>query len=275
MKKRFFAIFSVLIAAILLVALVPGCTPTEPDPEATIEVNATLCGEAWQGDLTYTLSATGEDDITGEFVAGGHTVAPGEWTVTPSLGGPVGAILLDTTPSATQTVAANGTIIFTVNFEQGQDAWIEFVTWTRNGDPISNDQPDALLSQLAPGAPEIPVFIFNDGTVLDTIWKQGVDGCPGLDVSINESMAIYGYYLYYPDPLPFLEGALHVANNLCAVEKVPAVEGARCEKLGDQVATYWSNPLEDDTFLEFGVEANNITANNVSLWDPSGSHYYA
>jgi hypothetical protein len=173
-------------------------------------------------------------------------------------------------------VAANGTIIFTVNFEQGQDAWVEFVTWTRNGDPLSNDDPDALLSFYVQGAPDIPIFIFNEGTVLDTIWKQGVDGCPGLDVSINESMAIYGYYLYAGEDPGFLQGALHVANDLCAVEKVPAAEGARCEKLGDQVATYWSNPLEDDTLLEFGVgPVGNITANNVSLWDPSGSHYYA
>ena len=95
MNKRFFAICSVLITAILLVALVPGCTPTEPtepEPEATIEVKATLCGEAWPGDLTYVLTATGEDNVEGEVVPGSHTVAPGEWTVAPSLGGPVGGI---------------------------------------------------------------------------------------------------------------------------------------------------------------------------------------
>jgi hypothetical protein len=46
----------------------------------------------------------------------GSTGDCGTWTIGYYSGGPVGAIFVDITPSATQTVAAGGTITFTMNF---------------------------------------------------------------------------------------------------------------------------------------------------------------
>jgi hypothetical protein len=119
----------------------PGCGCAGPSESAAIQINATLCGESWHGDLTYVLTCEGEDDIVGATAPGSHTVAPGEWTCEYDTGGPPGSTLLDIKPSVNQTVTAGGTITFTLEFEQGQDASIEFVGWTINGEPVPPQDP--------------------------------------------------------------------------------------------------------------------------------------
>lgn len=222
MKRKIFAICSVLIAAIVLVAAVPGCTPTEPGPEATIEVEAIdLCdGQPWEGLVTYTLSSDGEDDVTGYEVPGSQTVAPGTWTLNVTVGGPPNSFVHNITPSATQTVAEDGTKTFTVEFDRGLDAEVTFVTWTINGVPVE--------SSWAP----IPVNLINIGDVIGIEYQQRVRGCAGINVTVEESSPLWIYHMTdWGQDWP-LQGRLHVANNDCAVEKTPTyVEGARLEKL--------------------------------------------
>ena len=229
MKKRFFSICSVLIAAIILVAVVPGCTPTEPE-EATINVNATLCGEVYTGAMAYTLSATGEDDQNGTTAGGSHTVAPGEWTIEVSFG-PAGAYVLGIDPSDIETVAVDATLTFTVNFEAGQDAWVQFDTWLINGEPV-----DSFNFNFE--SPNIHVVITGVNATIGARWIQGVYGCEGVDVTVNETATfIIGVVnMNEPTPLPPLEAALHVANNVCAVEKTAELPAVDAVRNGDQVA---------------------------------------
>lgn len=222
MKKRFFSICSVLIAAILLVAVVPGCDGVTE--EATINVNATLCGEVYTGAMAYTLSATGEDDQNGTMAGGTHTVAPGEWTIEVTFG-PAGATVLGCDPSFTETVAADATLTFTVEFEAGQDAWVQFDTWLINGEPV--DSFNFNFEQ-----PNVHVVVTGVNATIGARWIQGVNGCEGVDVTVNETASfIMGVLnMLEPEPLPPLLCALHVANNLCAVEKTaepPAVDAVR------------------------------------------------
>lgn len=113
MRKVFIAICSVLLVLVVSLAiLVPSCAPTT----GTIEVKYTLCGFPWQGALNYTL--TGPSTISGNTVPATHAdAAPGTWTCNYVSGGPLGAFLVDITPSATQSLKAGERITFTLNLE--------------------------------------------------------------------------------------------------------------------------------------------------------------
>jgi hypothetical protein len=263
MKKRFFAILSIFAATVILVALVPGCDGTEPPvEEATILVEATLCGDDYDGAMAYTLSATGENPQNGTSVPASHTVAPGEWTLEVTFG-PAGAYILSIDPAASQTVAANGTITFTVNFEQGQDAWVEFKSWTVNGQEVPHyyqtGEPTIILAGWE------GMFL---GDVIDVHFIQGVSGCPGVPVSLNETAELMIYYLYpgEGEPLPPLECVLHVANDDCAVNKTALGEAPEPDKAG-QTATVYAEPVPACTELWPGVDIPPIWSNNDSA-DP-------
>jgi hypothetical protein len=220
MKRKFFAICSVLIAAILLVALVPGCDG-EPTEEATIEVEAIyLCdGQPWEGLVNYTLTSSANVTVSGSSVPDSQTVAPGTWTLNISAGGPPNSFVHNITPLAIQTVAVDGTITFTVEFDRGLDAEISFVTWTINGEPAEGNW-----------APLGPFHYVSAGDVIDIEYQQRVRGCDGVNVTVQESSYLYIYHMSDWQTFPLM-GRLHVANNACAVEKVPTyAEGARVEK---------------------------------------------
>ena len=115
MRKRFVNVYSGLVVAIVLLAvLVPSCTPTE---RCTIEVKATLDGAAWTGSVQYTLTGPGTAPTGTTSVPKTFTVDAGSWTCAYVSGGPLGAYLESITPSATQSVSAGGKITFTLNFK--------------------------------------------------------------------------------------------------------------------------------------------------------------
>jgi len=244
MKRRFFAICSILIAAILLGAAVPGCAPAG---EGTIEVKAIdLCGpEAWEGLVTYTLSCEGQADVTGSSVPGSHTVAAGTWNITFDAGGPPNAYVDSITPSASQTVADGGTKTFTFNFNRGLDAEISFATWTINGVPAEGSW-----------APLGPFHNITMGDVIGMEFQQRVRGCPGQDVTVNETVNLLVYHMSDWQTFP-LQGRLHVADQDCAVNKTPTYQQeARTEKLLQQVTVYgsgtaWAYPLPGCTSFNF------------------------
>ena len=203
MRRKIISIWSVLLILVVSIAvLVPGCDgePT-PQPSATIEVKATLCDSPWEGAITYTLSAEGEDDVNGTSVPGSHNVTPGTWTCKCTTS-PSGAYVRNI-DFPTQTVADGGNITFTLNFEKNQDASIEFLTWTINGQNVT------------PNTSQTPYDVFW-GDVIDVHYAQHVDGCEGREVAVNETSDL-SIHLTYQLGL----ASVYVANNWCAVVKEP------------------------------------------------------
>jgi len=232
MRKGFFAIcLASAIAVALIAVFVPSCIPTE---KGTIEVKATLCSDPWpaagDGAVNYTLTlAGGTSPINGTEVPKTYTVDVGTWTCAYVDGGPAGAFRVDITPSATQTVSDGDTLTFTLNFELYQDGWIEFLTWTINGDPI--------------GEPDKPVE--HQVTLCETIdvhFKQGVDGCEGKVAAVNETSRLWIHYDGY-EVEPGIPGDppsvvwLNVVNDECAVNKTAEGDIAKPDK-GEQVLEF-------------------------------------
>lgn len=143
MRKRFLAICSVLIAAIVLVAMVPGCDGGATT--GTIDVDATLDGSPWSGAVEYTLTGPGAAAptiINGSSVPNSHTAEAGDWTCAYLSGGPPDTNFVDITPSASRSLSAGGTIGFTLNFETPPplDASVTFVSWTIDGQQVPPGQ---------------------------------------------------------------------------------------------------------------------------------------
>jgi len=227
MRNRLYAIWSILLVLIVSIAVVvPGCDGGACTGD--IEVKATLCDAPWTGAVQYKLTgpgATAPTIINGNSVNATHSgVDCGNWTCEHVSGGPPGAYLVDITPDPTQEVTSGDTITFTLNFEEEQDAWIDSVgeTWTINGIPIE----------------EYGEAYYEDGywyawvtwcDVIDVHYQQGVDGCEGRQVTLNETDELEIHY-YWP-----VEGAsvmVEVYNDWCAVNKTVEPEGPEGEKLG-------------------------------------------
>jgi len=178
-KRKIFSVSSVLLILIISIAiLVPGCDGG--GGEGTIDVNATLDGDAWPGAVDYTLTPDSGSPITGTSVPGSHTAAVSNWTCSYDSGGPPGADLLDITPSATQELSDGGTITFTLEFvtPQALDAFINFVTWTINGTPIG-PSPNPLGVWVGPDA------------IIDAQYEEGVVGNPNQtcqNVKVKETL---------------------------------------------------------------------------------------
>ena len=92
-----------------------SCT-TNTTPAGSIFVKATLDGAPWTGPVSFTIA--GPQTVTGTLVplASTATFAIGTYALSYITGGPSGATLLSTTPSATQTLTAGGGITYTFNF---------------------------------------------------------------------------------------------------------------------------------------------------------------
>jgi len=106
----------------------------------SIIVNATLDGSPWQtavgsGAISYTISGPryhGGSSIPGDF----SSQPTGTYTISYNSGGPSGATFAGTSPSSSQMLGPNGTIIFTLNF-RGQPKGAVSVHATLNGEPWS------------------------------------------------------------------------------------------------------------------------------------------
>jgi hypothetical protein len=201
MKKSLISVYSVLVIAIvLLAALVPGCGGGVTT--GTIYVKATLCGSPWQGAVSYTLTPTSGTPISGTAVDATHTgAAAGTWACAYVSGGPAGAFLNSIKPSASQTLAANGTITFILDFELNQDAAIEFSAWSENGDILQGPVSEITAE---------PCFM------IDSHFKQWVNGCEGYNVTMNETSWLKITQIVGPPGV-----VVYVVNDPCAVNKTP------------------------------------------------------
>jgi len=108
----------------------------------SIIVNATLDGVPWQtaigsGPISYTVS--GPRYHSGTSIPGDFSSQPtGTYSVSYNSGGPTGATFVGVSPSSSQTLGANGTIVFTLNFH-GQAKGAVSVHATLNGEPWSGE----------------------------------------------------------------------------------------------------------------------------------------
>ncbi len=106
----------------------------------TIVVHATLDGTPWQtapgsGPISYSIQ--GPSSNTGSTIPNSYTNQPaGSYIITYETGGPIGATFAGASPSTVQTLTANGTIIFTLNF-QTQSRGTVYINATLNGEPWS------------------------------------------------------------------------------------------------------------------------------------------
>lgn len=210
MRKRFLAIC--LISAVLIAVLIPSCESAEE--RGTIIVKATLCGAPWEGAVNYTLTGPGGSPIMGEclpnleeFGRCQDVECPGEWTCDSFSN--YWATFVDIAPHRTQAVACGDTVVFTLNFEKNQDASIEFLTWTINGEPV------------APNTIEEPYEVYL-GDVINVNYKPHVDGCEGEVVTVNETSELLIHWVNSDGEVD--EPSVHVANNWCAVVKEPEPE---------------------------------------------------
>lgn len=179
MRKRLFSICSVLIAAIVLVAMVPGCDGGATT--GTIDVDATLDGSPWSGAVEYTLTGPGAvapTIINGSSVPNSHTGEAGDWTCSYDSGGPDGATLVGIATSETQSLAGGGTITFTFNFEIPEpDASITFVSWSIDG------------QQVDPGQ-----YTVYPPTTIDTEYDVFVAGNSSEWVTVNATFKVVKHY---------------------------------------------------------------------------------
>ena len=227
MRRKIFSVWSILLILVLsLAVLVPGCEGEIP--LGTIEVEATLDGSPWTGDVDYTLTPATGSGFGGTSVDDTFIEDPGDWTCAYISGGP--GTFVDITPTATQTLAAEGTITFTLNFQSTQvDVSIVFDTWSINGTPVPP----------TPGGPGTFWWI-NQDTVVDAHYTVQVGGNnTGKPVTVHETMTIMVHNVG-----PEGEGnpgsptiKWHVVNGLGAVTTDPPLD------VSNQVATHDGNPV--------------------------------
>jgi hypothetical protein len=202
MKRRLVPIYSVLaIAIVLLAVLVPSCGGG--GGTGTIVVQATLCGQTWPGAVNYTLTPTGGAPVSGTAVPTTHSnMTATSWTCAYVAGGPGGAFPNPIQPSQTQVLAADDSITFTLDFELEQDAAIEFLGWSQNGDLLQGP-----ISEIY----AIPC------NIIDSHFKQWVDGCEGYNVTMNETS---WFKITQTAGTPGV--VVYVVDDWCALNKTPA-----------------------------------------------------
>ena len=264
MKKKIFSIWSVLLLLVVSIAVViPGC-----DGACTgeIEVKATLCDAPWEGAVQYTLTlpgATAPTIINGNSVNATHSgVDCGNWTCEYVSGGPPDAYLVDITPPSPQEVSDGGTITFTLNFEENQDAGIVFETWTINGIPIEELEYGVEWWYEAGYYYALVTWC----NVIDVHYTQWVDGCEERQVTLNETDELLIHYAWYEGEPPTPEVVeVHVLDDWCAVNKAVEPEGPDGEKLA-QVPSFMGEPVKycDYKLLPLCV---NMTLDVETSWE--------
>ena len=100
---------------------------------SNIQVIATLNGMPWSGNVAYSITGPFKDaDVIVPKTFG--NLPSGTYTLTYNSGGPSGAMLSSISPSPTQTLAANGSIVYTLNFSTVSASSLS-VTAAYNGAP--------------------------------------------------------------------------------------------------------------------------------------------
>jgi hypothetical protein len=109
-----------------------GTGVAAPVTTGNIQINATLNGSPWPGELTYAYNLTGSQSFTGDSSPlTYYNVVPGAYVLAYLGTTSGGASFTGITPSATQTLTAGATITYTLNFT-GTNSFV-----TGNPNPLS------------------------------------------------------------------------------------------------------------------------------------------
>jgi len=155
--------------------------------------------------VSYTLSRAGET-IDGASLGEAFTGTSGTWTCAYVSGGPSRAYLAEITPSTTQALAGGDTITFTLNFQEAQNARVELVTWTINGQRVKPNDPKTAYT-----------VAWND--IIAARFRQHVAGCEGDMVMVEAHSELSVHYEKGTGSVQ-----LHILNDAAAVVKQPAAE---------------------------------------------------
>lgn len=112
----------------------------QPDT-GTIMVNATVDGQLWQtasgsGPISYSLDGPNLVDNENSIPVRLPELPAGSYTLTYNSGGPIGATLVNISPSPTQYLAAGGSIVFNLNFTSQARGYV-MVNAALDGQPWS------------------------------------------------------------------------------------------------------------------------------------------
>jgi hypothetical protein len=233
MRRKILSIWLVLLVVVLsLTVLIPGCEGEGEPTTGTIAVNATLDGSPWPssgtGAVEYTLTLTGGSPISGTEVPKTFAdVDTGNWTCAYVSGGP--GTFVDITTSATQSVVADETTTFTLNFVTPGplqvDAYVTFLTWSINGTPIDPGPPgtviwiprntwiDAEYEEHVSGEEEGEVVTVHQTSWL-TIHNTGMEGS-----GVGDPIILHA--VNHPGAVTMDPPAEGKANQTCTVEGTP------------------------------------------------------
>jgi len=143
---------------------------------STIKVKATLDGRRWTGKVNYTISGPltdSHDSVSATF----SNLPTGTYTLSYNSRGPSGARLISITPQPTQTVSADQTITFTMNFDSQATSTIR-VQATVDGSPWSGSVSYLISGPYQDAESSVPQTFTNlpDGTYTLTYRSGGPSG---------------------------------------------------------------------------------------------------
>ncbi|MGA2159584.1 MAG: hypothetical protein ABSG90_10200 [Dehalococcoidia bacterium] len=133
--------------------------------DSRINVSATLDGVPWNGGIDYTIYGPFQD--RGTMVPTTNVgVEPGSYTVVYNDGGPQNAVFTGISPSASQTLASNGQVDFTLNFSSAPSASSLSVTAYFNGGSWTGPVNYSISGPVSGSYTSVPLKLPNvpDGT---------------------------------------------------------------------------------------------------------------
>ncbi len=90
---------------------------TQGKATVSVDVNATLDGVPWNGNLNFSVSGP-HSDYGSSVPASFDSLSTGTYALTYNSGGPAGASLASITPEPSQSVTAGGSVSFSLNFHK-------------------------------------------------------------------------------------------------------------------------------------------------------------
>ncbi len=163
-----------------------------PSEGGTATIKATLDGQPWSGNIDYALS--GPDQQSGTSVTQNFSgLTPGSYTLGYNSGGPSEAALDNIAPSATQTLAADGTITFTLNFVSRVPGTVK-VKATLDGDPWSGRVHYSISGPYADALSSVPQTFDNlpQGIYTISFRSGGPSGAILAEISPSTSQTLSG-----------------------------------------------------------------------------------
>lgn len=143
---------------------------------SAVKVKATLDGRRWTGKVNYTITGPltdSDNSVDGTF----KNLPTGTYTLSYNYGGPPGARLISITPQPTQTVSADATITFTMNFDSEATSAIR-IQATLDGSPWNGSVSYIISGPYQDAESSVPQTLTNlpDGTYTLTYRSGGPSG---------------------------------------------------------------------------------------------------